>query len=166
MNDNLAITPSLTMIDGEYYEAYKRETRATTEELERLGIDPSNRPAAKMGAPMVNEYIRLIGANIAKDSRHVWKIADLGTDVEIDNIYVQVPTQDYFDLELYDANNVKLLDLSIGRSRNGLELPNSILTQDLTLKVYARADIGLIVVNCRPAVLLATHYGTSETAAN
>lgn len=152
------------MIDGDLFEAYQRQSRASKEELEKLGLDPENPPKAKMGAPFVNEYIQLIGFDIAKNGWHEWKVAELGTDIEIDNVYVQTPTQDNFDLEIYNRDGNKLLDLSAGRSRNGLELPNSLLTQDLRIRIFAREFISIVVINCRPAVLLTRNFGMSSSS--
>lgn len=165
MNKNFALRSSVTKVDGQLLESYERLTNATPEQLENLGLDPNVAHYAKLGAPQVREYLQLIAYNIANKTSHQWKISDIGTDVEIDNIYVQVPSQDSFDLEVYHENGAKLLDLNVGRSRNLLELPNSILTQDLILKLYARADIGLAVINCRPAVLMGKFYSDETTAA-
>ena len=165
MNKNFAIRPSVHRIDGQLIETYERKTNASPEQLEELGLDPNIDHYSRLGIASVNEYVRLVAYNIQQGTRHEWKIADLGTDVEIDNVYIQVPTQDSFDLEIYDANGNQLLDLAVGRSRELQDLPDSVLTQDLTIKLYARANIGLAVINCRPAVLLGTLYSNETLAA-
>lgn len=164
MNKNIAIRPTVYELDGQLIEAYERVSNATPEQLEAVGLDPNKPHYSRIAPASINEYIRMIAYNIQQGSRQEWKIADLGCDVEIDNIYVQVPTQDSFDLELYDARGNQLLDLTIGKSKTPNDLPNSILTTDLTLKIFARQFIGIAVINVRPAVLLHTQYSVETQA--
>lgn len=162
MNNNIQIRPTVTEIDGQLVEAYERITNAPAEAIEALGLDPEKSHWARIGVASVNEYVRLIATNIPKGERRTWRIADLRQDVEIDSIYIDAPNQDSFDLEVYDKDGRKLLDLTIRRNQAPFDLANAILTQDLTLKIYAREQIDLILINCRPAVLLQDLYSVED----
>lgn len=152
---NIQIRPTVTQIDGQLIESYERVTNAPSEKLEALGLDSNDSHYARIGIAAIPEYIRLIAKNISEGQRHSWDISNLGQDIEIDSIYIDSPNQDSFDLEVYKTDdNTKTLDLTVKRNQAPYDLPNSILTQDLTLKIYARAQINLVLINCRPAVLL------------
>ena len=159
MNKNFAIRPAVTKLNGQLIETYERKTNATPEQLEALGLDPTEENYSRLGIQAVREYIQLIGLDIPAGKRMRWNIADIGQELEIDNVYVQAPTQDSFDLEVHNADDIKLLDYTVSRERKLLEMPDSLLTTDLTLTVFAHKHIGLIAINCRPAVLLGKFYG-------
>lgn len=160
MSNNYQIRPSVARVGDRLIETYERKSNATNESLESLGLDPNADNYAQVGITAINEYIRLIATGIKKGEAHSWKIADIGQDIEIDSIYIDTPNADSFDLEIYGNNGSKLLDLTVGRYKAPYDLPNAILTQNLTLQVVARADIGMVLINCRPAVLLKDFYAT------
>ena len=155
INKNLAIRPTVAEFNGDLVESYERITNASAEKLEALGLDPTQLHYAKIGTAPVTEYIRLIGKYLKEGDIQSWDISNIGQMVEIDNIYIDAPNQDSFDLEVYDQNNEKLLDLTVSRNETPLDLPNAPLTEDLRLVIRARNIINTVVIICRPAVLLA-----------
>lgn len=154
-NQNITIRPAVSLLNGQLVESYERKTNASPEQLEAVGLDPNEEYYSKIGTSPVTEYVRLIGKYLQSGDTQRWDIAKVGQMLEIDNIYIDAPNQDSFDLEIYDLNNEKLLDLTVSRNKSPLELPNAPLTTDLSLVIRARNTINTVVVICRPAVLLA-----------
>lgn len=112
INKNLKIRPTVAQFDGDLVESYERVTNASAEKLESLGLDPNQEHYAKVGTAPITEYVRLIAKYMSKGDTQSWKIADIGQVLEIDSIYIDAPNQDSFDLEVYDENGEKLLDLN------------------------------------------------------
>ena len=165
INRNLKIRPTVAQFDGDLVESYERVTNASAEKLESLGLDPNQEYYAKIGTAPITEYIRLIAKYMKEGDTQSWKIADIGQVLEVDSIYIDAPNQDSFDLEVYDQNNEKLLDLTISRNESPYDLPNAPLTTDLTLVVRARNTINTCTILCRPAVLLADYLSRELQAA-
>lgn len=162
---NIIIRPTVAQINGQLVESYERKTNASDEAIEALGLDPTGEHWAKIGVASINEFIRLKAFNLVQNSRQSWLISDLGTDVEIDSIYIDSPNADSFDLEVYDSIGNKPLDLTVRRNQAPYDLPNAILTQDLKLTIFARNYIAAVYVMCRPAVLLRDNFSIENVAA-
>lgn len=164
MNKNIALRAGAAKLGGKLVETYERKSNAEPSVLEALGLDPNADNYAQIGITSINEYIRLIARGVKRGKRHTWAIKDLGQDVEIHSVWIDSPHQDSFDLELYAADGSKPLDLTISRNKAPYNMPNAILTQDLHLKIFARADINTVAIICSPAVLLGD-YPSQETIA-
>ena len=156
-NKNIHIRPSVALVDGQLIETYERVTNARAEDIEALGYESSEEHYAQIGTAPITEYVRLIAKNLSAGSRQFWSLNNIGQTLEIDNIYIDSPNSDSFDLEVYDQNGEKPLDLTIRRNQAPYDLPNAVLTTDLKLAIFARNYIKTVIVICRPAVLLADY---------
>ncbi len=164
-NKNIEIVSSLALVDSQLIETYERKTNASAEKIENLGLNPLEPPYAQIGTAPIKEFVRLLAFNLSAGQRQSWKMSSIGQELEIDSIYIDSPNQDSFDLEVYDENGNKPLDLTVRRNQAPFDLPNAILTKNLTLKIFARNYINTAIIICRPAVLLAD-FVSEETAIN
>lgn len=166
VNQNIIIRPTVAEVNGQLVESYERITNASTEQIEALGLDPVGQYYAKVGIAPVNEYVRLMANDIKQGKRQSWDLSAIGQALQIESIYIDSPTQDSFDLEVYDQQGDKPLDLTIGGSEAPYNFPKILLTTDLILKIYARKYIKTVRIFCRPAIVLADYLSESEFVTN
>lgn len=156
------LQPGLLPVNGQLIETYFRESRASEQTKQALGLPTDVPISSNVGISSVEEYIVLQSERISKNSSRYWALSDLNQAVKLESIYIDAPQADTFEFEILTLSGTVIFKLVLSRSDTPYELPTVPLPSDLVIKITASTDINLLRIICKPVVILDYIIGTND----
>ena len=148
------LQPGLLPVNGQLIETYSRETRASDETKQALGLPTDQIVNANVGISSIEEYIILQASGIPKDTSKYWVLNDLNQAIKLASIYVDAPQADKFEFEILTLEGNTIFKLVLNRNQTPYDLPTAPLPSDLVIKIKATTNINLLRLICKPVVVL------------
>lgn len=148
------LQPGLLPVNGQLIETYSRDSRASDETKQSLGLPIDQPIKANIGISSVEEYIILQASAIPKNDSRYWILNDLNQAIALESIYVDAPQADKFEFEILTLEGNTIFKLVLNRNQTPYDLPAAPLPSDLVVKIKATTNINLLRIICKPVVIL------------
>ncbi|ELS04808.1 hypothetical protein Xen7305DRAFT_00045440 [Xenococcus sp. PCC 7305] len=156
------LTPSLFDVDGRLIESYNRVSLATDQVKENIGLPTGTDILSNIAVASIEEFLVLQASNINEGETASWSLARIGQAVKVESVYIDAPNADNFVFQVF-SGDTKVFSFPLNRTQTPYDFPENPLSSDLLIKVKAKADIKLLQIVLKPAVILET-YETDEVA--
>ena len=149
------LTPSLLQLGGQFLASYTRPSHASKQTLADLGLPKDQVIPTHIGVQKLEEYYVLQGANIPAKKPITWSLSRIGHAVRVASIYIDSPSQDQFDFEVW-SNQTKVFDFRIRRNQTPYDFPDSPLPEHVSIKINPTSNINFLRIALKPCVILNT----------
>ena len=149
------LKPSVLQLGGQLLESYTRETQASNETLNDLGLPTDKTTYAHIGVQKIEEYLVFQATNIQARQSISWSLSRVGFPVRVTSIYIDSPSQDQFDFEIWSGDS-KVFDFRIRRNQTPYNFPDVPLPENVSIKINPTSNIDFLRIALKPCVIIAT----------
>ncbi len=149
------LTPSLLQLGGQFLASYTRPSNVSEQTLEDLGLPKDQIIPTHIGVQKLEEYYVLQGANIRANNPITWSLSKIGHAVRVTSIYIDSPSQDQFDFEIWLGNS-KVFDFRIRRNQTPYNFPDVPLPENVSIKINPTNNIDFLRIALKPCAILNT----------
>ena len=156
------LTNTLIKYGDQLIESYRRRTRVNKEELDRLGLDRNTEYEAIRGIAPINEYVVFQTVNIKNGQYKTFDTSRWNEDLAFKSLYIDSPTDDALDLEVWDKMGNMFIKQSISKNKTPMIMPTNPIPGGLLIKIKARSDIAFLRLVAVPCKILAAIYAEED----
>ncbi len=165
---DITLTNGLIDLGGILTETYVRDTRATPEAKQELGLDPTQTYKASIGIANVQEYVTMTVMNIPKDDWAFFDLEQFDQTLKLESVYVDNANQDQIEFEIFRNDGTKLLEQKFKRNQTPIQFPSAPLPSNVVIAVHALTEIDYLQLCFVPCVITSAVAGelVTETSYN
>jgi len=149
------LTASLVNLDGRLIESYQRETYATDQAKQQLGLDSEAPIISNVGVESVPEFVVLEGTNNGNPGVMTWSLSRVNQSVKIESVIVDSPNQDGVTIEVISRGGENF-SLTLDRTQTPYGFPTYPLTPDMTIKAVVSPVVKKVKVVLKAVIILET----------
>jgi|GEM_PF-4170774 len=148
-------SPSLVNLDGRLIESYQRETYATDQAKQQLGLDSEAPIISNVGVESIPEFVVLEGTNNGNSGVMTWSLSRVNQSVKIESVIVDSPNQDGVTIEVISRGGENF-SLTLDRTQTPYGFPTYPLTPDMTIKAVVSPVVKKVKVVLKAVIILET----------
>jgi hypothetical protein len=149
---------------SELIEGYRRKTRASPEELERLGLDSQIERFPVVGVAGLQEYVIFQSANIPDNESRTFDLSKFGDDLCFVSLYVENTTDDDLWIEAISPDNQSLIKQRIGKNKSPFFFPDNPIPSYMKIRITALRHISFVRLAAKTCKIIETFYSEEEYA--
>lgn len=146
---------SIVNLDGRLLETYSRETYATQEAKDALGLDSTENIISNVGVAPLPEFVALEATSLGDGDSVSWGLSRVGQSVMISSVIIDSPNQDGIKLEILNESGIEFSSI-LDRTQTPYTFPENPLKEDRTIKVTALAPVAQVKITLKPVIILET----------
>lgn len=161
---DITLTNGLIDVGGILTETYVRDTRATDEAKQELGLDPSQTYKASIGIANVQEYVTMTAINVSKNDYAFFDLEQFDQALKLESVYIDNANQDQITFEVWRNDGNKLLEQKFTRNKTPIQFPSAPLPPNVVIAVKALTNIDYMQLCFVPCVIIGAQVGEIVTA--
>ncbi len=156
----------LVPINGQLVESYLRETKASDDIKQTLGLSANEQILANIGLSSIEEYLTLESdGTIAKGDFRLWDLTPFEQPFKIESILIDSPYNDTFTLQLLNEGNQVKFSQPFERKKTTEQLPLIVVKRNWKIKIIAtNSPIDYLQIIGKPIALLEVIYSDDQGA--
>lgn len=152
---DLKMEHGLIDVGGILTETYVRNSLASEEAKEALGLDPDSDYKASVGTAFIEEYVAMAAINIDEDDLAVFDLSPFNQDMRIDSLYIENAQQDQIEITVWTQDGEPLMVQKFQRNKTPVAFPTAPLPPTTYVTVKALTDISYIQLVFVPCQVIA-----------
>ena len=156
----------LVPINGQLVESYLRETKASDEIKQELGLSANEQILANIGLSSIEEYLTLESdGTIDKGDFRLWDLTPFEQPFKIESILIDSPDNDTFTLQLLNEANQVQFSQPFERKKTTEQLPLIVVKTNWKIKIIAtNSPVDYLQIIGKPIALLETVYPSNQSS--
>ena len=165
MTNSHKLLHGLVPLNGQLVESYLRETKASDEIKQTLGLSISEQVLANIGLSSIEEYLTLeTSGTIDKGDFSLWDLTSFEQPFKIESILIDSPYNDSFTLQLLNQVNQVKFSQPFERKKTTEQLPLIVVKTGWKIKIIAiNSPIDYLQIIGKPIALLETVYPNNQS---
>ena len=147
------LTPSVLRVGELNLAGYQRPSKASSEVLQALGLNPDDENLVRIGSASVPEVVLLESTYIAKGESKTWDLTALEQDMCIDGVYPSSSESDSLKLELLTGDDIQFESV-LNKNETFIASPVIVYGATHSLKITATENISFIQIVLKPVSVL------------
>jgi hypothetical protein len=160
------LNPGLIEVGGQYIETYQRDSRASNEAKEALGLSTTDTLKANVGISAIEEYIFMFVKDIPAGEKAIFDLEQFNQPAQLIAAWIDDPGNDVIDLSLIKKNPEGLPFVfykdRVSKNQTPLSIATIPLMPDVVVEIKAISAINQVIIVLKPVAVLAVVEGANS----